>query len=148
MKILVTGALGQIGSHIIELLLENGVEVYGIDNLTTGRREHLRENPLLKLSFESISNLEKMNDIFEEFKPDVVLMDLKMPVMDGLEATEAIRKDETLKDTPVIVISATVRPEDEQKVRDLCNGFIRKPVKKTELFAILQNYLESEKKES
>ena len=73
MKVLVTGALGQIGSHVVELLLEQDIEVYGIDNLTTGRREHLNINPLLNLSFESISNLVKMEEIFEEFKPDVVV---------------------------------------------------------------------------
>ena len=73
MKVLVTGALGQIGSHVVELLLEQDIAVYGIDNLTTGRREHLNKNPLLNLSFESISNLVKMEEIFEEFKPDVVV---------------------------------------------------------------------------
>ena len=40
MKILVTGALGQIGLHVVELLLEQDIEVYGIDNLATGRQEH------------------------------------------------------------------------------------------------------------
>ena len=73
MKVLVTGALGQIGSHVVELLLEQDIEVYGIDNLTTGRQEHLNGNPLLNLSFESISNLIKMEEIFEEFKPDIVV---------------------------------------------------------------------------
>ena len=43
MKVLVTGALGQIGSHVVELLLEQDIAVYGIDNLTTGRREHLNK---------------------------------------------------------------------------------------------------------
>ena len=73
MKVLVTGALGQIGSHVVELLLEQDIEVYGIDNLTTGRQEHLNKNPRLNLSFESISNLDKMEEIFEEFQPDVVV---------------------------------------------------------------------------
>ena len=41
MKILITGGLGQIGSHIAELLLERGDEVAVIDNLETGRKEHL-----------------------------------------------------------------------------------------------------------
>jgi len=42
MKILITGGLGQIGSHIAELLLERGDEVAVIDNLETGRKEHLQ----------------------------------------------------------------------------------------------------------
>ena len=45
MKIVVTGGLGQIGSHVAEMLLERGDKVVVIDNLATGRIEHLAEHP-------------------------------------------------------------------------------------------------------
>ena len=48
MKVIVTGGLGQIGSHVTEMLLERGDEVLVIDNLATGRKEHL--NPHEKLT--------------------------------------------------------------------------------------------------
>ena len=41
MKALITGGLGQIGSHVAEMMLKRGDEVLVIDNLATGRREHL-----------------------------------------------------------------------------------------------------------
>ena len=42
MKILITGGLGQIGSHVAEMFLDRGDQVLVIDNLATGRREHLK----------------------------------------------------------------------------------------------------------
>ena len=46
MRHLITGGLGQIGSHIAELLLARGDEVYVIDNLATGRIEHLQNKKI------------------------------------------------------------------------------------------------------
>ena len=43
MKVLITGGLGQIGSHVAELLLARGDQVFVIDNRATGREEHLSE---------------------------------------------------------------------------------------------------------
>lgn len=73
MKVLITGGLGQIGSHITELLLANDVEVFVIDNLTTGRKEHLQDHKLLSVSHESISNFDAMHSIFKKFTPDAVV---------------------------------------------------------------------------
>jgi nucleoside-diphosphate-sugar epimerase len=73
MRILVTGACGQIGSRITELLLARGDSVYGIDNLATGRREHLFGHPNLTLEFDTIADHSVVDRVFEEFKPDVVV---------------------------------------------------------------------------
>lgn len=73
MKVLVTGGLGQIGSHVVEMLLERGDEVVAVDDLTTGRIEHLEEHPNLNIVIESITNKEKMEPLFEGFKPDGVV---------------------------------------------------------------------------
>ena len=45
MRVYLTGACGQVGSHVAEMLLERGDEVFGIDNLATGRKEHLQAHP-------------------------------------------------------------------------------------------------------
>ncbi|AWB67778.1 nucleotide sugar epimerase [Saccharobesus litoralis] len=74
MNILITGGLGQIGSHIAELLLKRGDKVLVIDNLATGRKEHLDasiEN--LEIVIESIANKEIVEELFSRFKPDVVV---------------------------------------------------------------------------
>lgn len=73
MKLLISGVYGQVGSHVAEMLLERGDEVLGIDNLATGRREHLVDNPRLKVVIGSIADRELVDRLFEEFKPDVVV---------------------------------------------------------------------------
>ena len=73
MKIFVTGGCGQIGSHIVEMLLERGDEVIAIDNLATGRREHLSEHPNLKVVIDTIADKELIDKLFLEFKPDAVV---------------------------------------------------------------------------
>ena len=73
MKILITGACGQVGSHIAEMLLDRGDEVLGIDNLATGRREHLKDHDNLKVVIDTIANKNLVDQLFAEFKPDVVV---------------------------------------------------------------------------
>ena len=73
MKILISGGLGQIGSHVAELLLGRNDEVIVIDNLTTGREEHLIGHPKLKIILDSISNHDLVYSLMREFKPDVVI---------------------------------------------------------------------------
>jgi len=67
-------------------------------------------------------------------RPDLILMDLMMPVMDGLQATRRIREDAGLKTVPIIAISASVTAEDRQKwVASGGNGFEAKPVRRESL---------------
>lgn len=73
MKILVTGGLGQIGSHVAEMALERGDTVVVVDNLATGRREHLADHPNLKVVIESIANREAMQKLFADFQPEAVV---------------------------------------------------------------------------
>ena len=73
MKIFITGGLGQIGSHVAEMLLERGDEVIVIDNLATGRIEHLTQHPRLKVIIDTISNKDLLYDLMADFKPDVVV---------------------------------------------------------------------------
>ncbi len=73
MKALITGGCGQIGSHVAEMLLERGDEVLVIDNLATGRREHLADHHRLKVVIDTIANKFVVDSIVEEFKPDVVI---------------------------------------------------------------------------
>ena len=73
MKVLISGACGQVGSHVAEMLLARGDEVLGIDNFATGRREHLPEQPRLKVVTGSIADRELVDRLFAEFKPDVVV---------------------------------------------------------------------------
>jgi nucleoside-diphosphate-sugar epimerase len=73
MKVFVTGGLGQIGSHIIEMLLERGDQVIAIDNLATGRREHLSEHSNLKVIIDTIAKKELVDQLVSDFKPDAIV---------------------------------------------------------------------------
>lgn len=73
MKVLVTGGLGQIGSHVAELLLERGDSVMVVDDLTTGRAEHLAQHPRLEVVLASITDKPKMEALFDGFRPDAVV---------------------------------------------------------------------------
>lgn len=73
MKVFITGGCGQIGSHIAEMLLERGDQVMAIDNLATGRREHLADHPNLTVVIDTIANKELIDRLFSEFKPDAVV---------------------------------------------------------------------------
>lgn len=73
MKVLVTGGLGQIGSHVVEMLLERGDEVIAIDNLATGRREHLAEHPKLRVVIDTIADKKLVDQLVGDFRPDAVV---------------------------------------------------------------------------
>ncbi|MFB2771256.1 ATP-binding protein [Pelatocladus sp. BLCC-F211] len=78
-----------------------------------------------------------------EVKPDLIITDLLMPVMDGYEFMRQIRQSETLKALPVIVSSASVSTMDQQQSLDAGgDDFLTKPVQADELFKLLQKHLQ------
>lgn len=71
-------------------------------------------------------------DLYRIYHPDMILMDLKMPIMDGYQATEEIRKDNTI--IPIIAVTAFAFAEDEQRVSQSgFNGYVAKPIKPNNL---------------
>jgi DNA-binding response OmpR family regulator len=75
-------------------------------------------------------------------RPDVILMDVVMPKMNGFEACRAIRSDETIKGTPIIMV--TTRGEEanvEAGFGSGCTDYVTKPINTTELLAKLRNVL-------
>ena len=72
---------------------------------------------------------------------DVVLMDLQMPEMDGIEATRVIRKELNLIHLPVIAMTAHVMSGDKEACIEAgMNGYVPKPIDRRQLFSILQRY--------
>jgi len=74
--------------------------------------------------------------------PDVVLMDLSLPVMDGWEATRRIKADPATQSIPVIALTAHAMKEDEQKARDAgCDDYDTKPVNFQRLLGKIETFL-------
>jgi signal transduction histidine kinase/HPt (histidine-containing phosphotransfer) domain-containing protein len=81
-------------------------------------------------------------NVLSQRKIDCVLMDVQMPVMDGMQATRRIREDSKLGDLPVIAMTANARGEDEQQCLDAgMNDFIAKPVVPHLFYAKLGQWL-------
>ena len=74
-------------------------------------------------------------------RPDVILMDMRMPEMDGYEATRRLKENESLRHVPVIAVTASSFREEETRARKICDGFIRKPFNRAELIAELKHFL-------
>ncbi|MBF0201211.1 MAG: PAS domain S-box protein [Desulfamplus sp.] len=100
---------------------------------------------LLPLGFEiqHAENGTEAIDIFEKWSPHVVLMDMRMPMMDGYEATRRIKATEKGRTTPVIAVTASVLMGREDEVMDMgVSAYLRKPFKPEELYEILGEYLD------
>ncbi len=77
-------------------------------------------------------------DLFATLKPRVVLMDLRMPRMDGLEALRRLKETEAGAETPVIIVSASALVEQKQEAHEAgADGFLRKPFLESELMEML-----------
>jgi two-component system cell cycle response regulator DivK len=74
--------------------------------------------------------------------PDLVLMDIQLPVMDGYEATRRIKADPRLKGIPVIVITSYALSGDEEKARAAgCDAYVTKPYSPRQLLGVIRGYL-------
>jgi CheY-like chemotaxis protein len=74
--------------------------------------------------------------------PDLILMDLSLPRMDGWEATRRLKADDALKTIPVIALSAHAMQTHEDRARDSgCDDFLTKPLDDALLFATIDRLL-------
>jgi two-component system cell cycle response regulator DivK len=75
-------------------------------------------------------------------RPDLILMDIQMPVIDGYEATRLIKADPNLKATPVIAVSSFAMKGDEEKARASgCDSYVTKPYSPMQLLRVIRGYL-------
>jgi signal transduction histidine kinase/DNA-binding response OmpR family regulator len=78
----------------------------------------------------------------EKAKPDVVLLDIRMPVMDGRTTLAEIRKQASLMSLPVIAVTASSKGGEEKELQNQFSGYIRKPFSRQTLFLALARFLQ------
>jgi len=84
--------------------------------------------------------IEKM---YERNDYDLILMDLQMPVMDGYEATEEIRKDDRFDNVPIVAMTADAMTGVQEQVKKIgMNGYVTKPINQKELWKTLTRWIE------
>jgi CheY-like chemotaxis protein len=81
-------------------------------------------------------------ELAERERPDLILMDLSLPVMDGWEATRQLKANDNLRSIPVIALTAHAMKGDEEKALAAgCDDYLVKPLDEDKLIAKIQKYL-------
>ena len=80
--------------------------------------------------------------IARDHKPDLILMDIQLPEVSGLEVTKWIKEDDNLKSIPVIAVTAFAMKGDEEKIREGgCEAYIAKPISVANFLQTVQKFL-------
>ncbi len=78
-------------------------------------------------------------------RPDLILMDIQLPVMDGLEATKILKGDTVTKDIPIVALTAYAMAGDEEKIIEAgCEDYLTKPINTRGFLKKVEEYLKSE----
>lgn len=77
-----------------------------------------------------------------DHRPDLILMDIQLPEVSGLEVTKWIKEDEQLRSIPVIAVTAFAMKGDEQKIREGgCEAYIAKPISVSNFIETVQRFI-------
>lgn len=78
----------------------------------------------------------------EQYHPDLIFMDLKMPVMDGYEATRVLKKHPDLKDIPVVAVTASAMKQQVVEIKKLgADGYLKKPVSRVDFITEMMKFI-------
>lgn len=131
-----------------EVLMEDIPHFHHATILVVDDIESNRELIKEYLSSHDFSFLEAINgkeavDLAQCYHPDLILMDMRMPFVSGYEATRQLKADESTRDIPVIALAASGTKTTEKEIRELCDHYLRKPVKLANLLFALSLFLPS-----
>jgi CheY-like chemotaxis protein len=80
--------------------------------------------------------------LMKKHQPDLVLMDVQLPGINGLRATRIIKKDPAIKDIPVVALTSYAMQGDEEKAAEAgCTGYITKPIDTKAFLEIINQYI-------
>ena len=77
-----------------------------------------------------------------QYRPDLILMDIQLPEVSGLQVTQWIKSDDVLRSIPVIAVTAFAMKGDEEKIRDGgCEAYIAKPISVSSFLRTVERFL-------
>ena len=92
---------------------------------------------------------EEALDMARREHPDLIIMDIQLPKMDGLEVTSRLRRNPAFKHTPIIAVSAYAMKEDKERVIESgCDAYLSKPFSIHELRAVIAEMLSQQQKDN
>jgi two-component system, cell cycle response regulator DivK len=90
-----------------------------------------------------VENGEQALEVVAKERPDLILMDIQLPVMDGYEATRRIKADPALRSIPIIAVTSYALSGEEKKARGAgCDEYVPKPFSPRQLLAKIRNFLQ------
>ncbi|OQX78184.1 MAG: hypothetical protein B6D64_07220 [Bacteroidetes bacterium 4484_276] len=142
-----------IGSTMVSVL--NDDENFKFDNIRFGparilivddiksNREIITENFSSKeVEVIEAEDGQKAILLARQFKPNLILMDIRMPVMDGVEATRILKSDRETSQIPVVALTASYRNNENDKIyKEIFDGYLSKPVSRSDLYQELMRFL-------
>ena len=118
------------------LVIEDNMDSYELVKFVLEKKGHE--------TFLAMNGREGVNAAIKQ-KPDLIIMDLAMPLMDGWIATEKIKQDPTTRDIPIIALTAHVLPADRARAFDAgASEYITKPINLRELAGIVEERLSTQ----
>ncbi|KAB2833705.1 MAG: response regulator [Candidatus Brocadia sp.] len=88
---------------------------------------------------------EEALNLLKNQKPNIILMDIQLPGIDGLTLIKQIKADSVTKEIPIIAVTAYAMKGDEQKILDTgCEAYMSKPIDTHELPLIIEKYIKKE----
>lgn len=84
-------------------------------------------------------------DLVRREKPDLILMDIQLPEISGLDVTRKIKADKSISDIPIIAVTAFAMKDDEEKIlRAGCEAYISKPISIVSFLETIKRFLNTE----
>ena len=82
--------------------------------------------------------------VARQFRPDLILMDIQLPEISGLEIAEQLKADGELRDIPIVAVTAFAMPRDEEKIRQAgCDGYLTKPISIAGFMQAIERYIDA-----
>ncbi|MGI0481835.1 PAS domain S-box protein [Geminocystis sp. CENA526] len=157
-------SLSQIGEEIKDMGEDREDESLKYSNNHINIKEFTQKKPLILLAEDNSANIKSVKsyleakgyhliiatngeeaiNLMESEKPDLIIMDIQMPKLNGIEAIKSVRSNPLFKDTPIIALTALVREEDKEKCLNAgANEYLSKPVRLRQLWEMIDRFLET-----